>query len=216
VPGIFGAGGIGVNVNTGALIETIDADLAAALRASSATRGTYLLNGSPTGVQRANLDRRYLASNLSALTTQVLLSAALELEAGDIVTNLTFVSGATAANTPTNWWFALYSSAATPALLSQTADQTSTAWAANTAKTVALAAPQTITTSGVYYAAIMVKATTPPTLAGVAVENAAVAGAVVTGQAILAQTSGSSLTTTAPATVASPTTVANVPYVIAT
>jgi hypothetical protein len=42
----------------------------------------------------------------------------------------------------------------------------------------------------VYYAAIMVKAATPPTLAGVAVENAAVAGAVITGQAVLAQTSG--------------------------
>jgi anaerobic glycerol-3-phosphate dehydrogenase len=38
----------------------------------------------------------------------------------------------------------------------------------------------------------MVKATTPPTLAGVTVENAAAAGALVTGQAILAQTSGSS------------------------
>jgi hypothetical protein len=216
VPGIFGAGGTGVNVNTGALVESIDADFSAALRASAATRGTFLLNGSPTGVQRSNLDRRYLTSNLSALTTQVLLSTAIELEAGDVVTNLTFVSGATAAGTPANWWFALYSSAATPALLSQSADQTSTAWAANTAKTLALAAPQTITTSGVYYAAIMVKAATPPTLAGVAVENAAVAGAVITGQAVLAQTSGSSLTTTAPATVASPTTVANVPYVIAT
>jgi hypothetical protein len=43
----------------------------------------------------------------------------------------------------------------------------------------------------VYYAAIMVKAATPPTLAGVAVQNAVLAGAVVTGQKILAQTVGS-------------------------
>jgi hypothetical protein len=40
----------------------------------------------------------------------------------------------------------------TPALLAQTADQTSTAWAANTAKTVALATAQRVTSSGVYYA----------------------------------------------------------------
>jgi hypothetical protein len=60
VPGIFGAGGTGVNVNTGAVVESIDADFSAALRASAATRGTFLLNGSPTGVQRSNLDRRYL------------------------------------------------------------------------------------------------------------------------------------------------------------
>jgi hypothetical protein len=37
----------------------------------------------------------------------------------------------------------------------------------------------------------------------------------VAGQAVLAQTSGSSLTTTAPLTIATPTAVGTVPYVIA-
>jgi anaerobic glycerol-3-phosphate dehydrogenase len=74
----------------------------------------------------------------------------------------------------------------------------------------------TVPTTGVYYAAVMVKATTVPTLAGVTAENAAANGAIVSGQAVLAQTSGSSLTTTAPATVASPTTVATIPYVVVT
>jgi hypothetical protein len=191
VSGLIGAGGVGVNVNTGVESFTFDPDALVSLGVGLGTRTNYLLNGSPT-FQKSNLERRYLTSNLSALTTQVMLAAALPLEAGDVVTNLTFVSGATAAGTPTNWWFALYSSAATPALIAQTADQTSTAWAANTAKTVALSAPYTVLTAGVYYAAIMVKAATPPTLAGVALENAAAAGALVTGQAILAQTSGSS------------------------
>lgn len=174
----------------------------------------YLLEGSPTNSTLAsNLTREECGGNLSALTTQVMLSVALPLQAGDVVTSLTFVSGDTAANTPTNWWFALYDTAG--ALLAQTADQTSTAWAANTAKKVALATPQLITTAGVYYAAIMVKATTPPTLVGTAVQNAVVAGALGVSMKVLAQTSGSSLTTTAPATIATPTTVANIPLVIA-
>lgn len=180
------------------------------------TNPAWNLNGKPSGMFRESMDRRYVVTNMSALTTQVMLSAAISLEAGDVVTNLTFLSGATAANTPTNWWFALYDDSTTPALIAQTADQTSTAWAANTAKTVALATAYLVPRSGIYYAAIMVKATTPPTIAGVTLQNAAGAGAVVSGQKVLAQTSGAALTDTAPATVATPTTVATIPYVVVT
>jgi hypothetical protein len=175
---------------------------------------TYLLNGS--AVKRSNLDRRTLVTDTAALTTAVMKSVALPLEVGDVVTNLTFLSGATAAGTPLNWWFALYDTSATPALIAQSADQATAAWAANTAKTLALSAAYTVTTAGIYYAAVMVKATTPPSLAGVTLENAAAAGAIVSGQVVLAQTSGSALTDTAPATIASPTTVASIPYVVAT
>lgn len=175
----------------------------------------WLLNGSPTGVLRENLTRGDLGGNLAALTTQIMTAVAIPLEAGDVVTNLTFCSATTAAGTPTNWWFALYSTAATPALLGQTADQTSTAWAANTVKTVALAAPYTVLTTGVYYAAIMVKATTVPTLLGASL-NANASAAIITGQKVLANTSGATLTDTAPATIATPTTVATVPYCVAT
>jgi hypothetical protein len=172
------------------------------------------LNGSPAGTFRTNLRRTEAGGNLAALTTQVMTAVALYLEAGDVVTSLTFCSATTAAGTPTNWWFALYSSAATPALLAQSADQASAAWAANTPKTLALAAPYTVPTTGIYYAAVMVKATTPPTLLG-ATLNVNAAGAVIAGQKVLANTSGSSLTDTAPATIATPTTVATVPLVIA-
>jgi hypothetical protein len=174
----------------------------------------FLLSGNAT--KRSNLERNWLTSNAAALTTQVMTSVALPLVAGDIVTNLTFQSGATAAGTPTNWWFALYDTSATPALIAQSADQLTAAWAANTAITLPLSTAYTVTTSGIYYAAVMVKATTVPTLAGVTLQNAASAGAIVSGQSILAQTSGSSLTTTAPATIASPTTVATIPYVVVT
>ncbi len=146
-----------------------------------------------------------------ALVTQVMTSVPIYLAAGDVITNISFRSGATAADTPTNWWFALYSNAATPAKLAQTADQTNTAWAANTTKTVALATAQTISVSGIYWAAIMVKATAVPTLIGTAV-----APAIVTGERNLSVSSGSSLTDTAPATIATPTAKNFAPYVVLT
>jgi hypothetical protein len=177
----------------------------------------WVSNGQPAVFRESlPLGRLQTTSNLTALTSGVMTSVAIPLQAGDVVTNLTFVSGATAAGTPTAWWFALYDTSSTPALLRQTADQTTTAWAANTVKTVALATTYTVPTTGVYYAAVMVTATTAPTLAGLTIQNAATAGAVISGQSVLARTSGSSLTTTAPSTIASPTTVATVPYCVAT
>lgn len=161
---------------------------------------------------RKNLSRVGLADlGTTTLTTQVMRSVPIWLNAGDTVTNLTFCTGATAGATMTNWWFALYSNAATPALLAQSADQTSGAIAANTAITLALATAQKITTSGIYWAAIMVKASTVPSLLG-----ATAAPAVVTGEGNIGQTSGSSLAATAPATIASPTASQLVPYVVAT
>lgn len=165
---------------------------------------------------RANLPRFGLYDSASdtgqvALATGVMTAVRIKLGAGDVITNVSFRSGATAAGTPTAWWFALYSNAATPALLSQSADQTSTAWAANTTKTLALAAAQTITVGGYYWVAINVTATTPPTLLG-----ACAVAPIVTGEANLSVTSGSALTTTATATLAAPTVKQFVPYVVLT
>lgn len=173
------------------------------------------LNGLPTGLFRANLRRTECGGNLAALTTQVMTAVAMYFEAGDLVTNLTFCSATTAAGTPTNWWYALFSSDATPVLRGQTADQLTAAWAANTAMPLPLVTPYTILTTGIHYAAIMVKATTVPTLLGASL-NANAAAAVVTGQKVLANTSGSALVGTAPGTIATPTTIATVPYCVAT
>ena len=179
-------------------------------------RPDFLLNGSPTGTLRESFPRWACTTDLTAPTTQVMTTVAVPLQAGDVITNITFKSGATAADTPTNWWFALYSSASTPALLAQTADQTTGAWAANTAKTVALATAQLITTPGVYYAAFMMKATAVTSLVGRTLALAGASTGSISGQKALAQTSGSSLTTTAPATVATPTDSALVPYGVLT
>lgn len=165
---------------------------------------------------RRNLPRVGLADSAGdsghvALATGVMTSVPIFLAAGDLAANLTFISGATAAGTPTAYWFALYSMDATPALLAQTADQTTGAWAANTAKTLALATAQRIVKSGFYYAACMVTATTPPSLIGTIG-----AKPVVTGERNLSQSSGSGLTTTAPATIATPTVKTFVPLVVVT
>lgn len=174
----------------------------------------WALAGSPAGVYRASMSRLNAGGNLAALTTQVMLSAALYLQDGDVVSNLTFKSGGTAAVTPTNWWFALYDDSAVPALLAQSADQTTGAWAADTAKTLALSTPQLITRSGIYYAAVMVKAATVPTLIGASVQADASAGMLASDK-VLAQTSGAALTTTAPATITGGTAAGTVPLAVA-
>lgn len=161
---------------------------------------------------RENFDAGEGGSDVAAaLTTQVMTSTAIVLEPGDKVTSLSFLSGATAAGTPTNWWFALYDTAG--ALLYQSADQLTAAWAADTIKTLALSTAYVVPSLGVYYAAIMVKATTVPSLICRVAARAAANGALLTGYKVKAQTSGSALTTTAPATIATPTTVVNRPWV---
>lgn len=171
---------------------------------------------SPSTFFRRNLPRVGLYDSAGdtgqvALATGVMTSVPIYLAAGDVVTNISVRSGATAAGTPTNYWVALYSSASTPALLSQSADQTSTAWAANTTKTLALAAAQTITASGIYWVGVMVTATTPPTLLG-----CVGAPSIVSGERNLSQSSGSALTATAPSTITSATAKQFIPYVVLT
>jgi hypothetical protein len=175
----------------------------------------WLLNGSPAGTVRSNIDRTDVSSDTAAIATGTMLNAAVYLFAGDVVTNLTFTSGATAGASLTHWFFALYDTQATPALIAQSADQTSTAWAANTSKTLALSAPYTVPTTGWYRAAVSITASTVPTLIGVTVQTKASSG-VVSGQVMLAQTSGSAVGATAPATIATPATATQVPYVVAT
>jgi hypothetical protein len=172
----------------------------------------FLLHGSPASPRHENFSRLEVSADLAALTTQVMLSVAVPLQAGAQVSSITFVSGATAANTPTNYWAALYDPSGN--LLSQSPDLLTATWAADTAKTFTLAQAQASGPAAVYYAALMVKATAVPSLMGRSVNRAVAAGAILAGMPVLAQTSGSALTGTAPATIATPTTVANVPYVV--
>lgn len=178
----------------------------------------FALEGSPTGVYRSNIPRALAGTDLAAFTTNTMLSTAIYLPAGTVVTNLTFVTGVTPSAGPTHSFAALYSNAATPALLAQSADGTSSvAFAAETAYTMALSAPQTITTSGIYYAALSVTdGTTMPTLAGVGRAGAGASKVVITGNKQISQTSGSALNGVAPATITGSTASGKVPLVIVT
>jgi len=145
----------------------------------------------------------------TALTTQVATAVAIPVEIGDIISKVTVFVGATGAGTPTNSWAAIYSGVATtPSLLGQSADGTTAAIAASGAFTFTLSTPILVTAAnapyGYIYASVMVKATTPPTLASATIATA-VAYQWYTNAPLKmsAIAHGSSLTTTAPATIAS-------------
>lgn len=163
---------------------------------------------------RANMSRLQAMSNASVLTTEVMTSVPVYFYAGDAVESFTFVSATTAANTPTNQWAALYDPAGN--LVAQTPDLETEAWGANTKKTFTLDDPETIATTGWHRVALMVKATAPPTLAGVTLHNAVLSAALISGELPLSATSGSSLADTAPSTIGALTAIAGVPLVIVT
>jgi hypothetical protein len=151
-----------------------------------------------------------IANQSGILTNNKIHHYPIALPKGFSVGHITFISGATAASLPTHWWFGIYDSAFVQ--LAVTADQAGAAWAANTAKTLAIATTaQGAQTSfvtkyaGLYYVSIAASATTAvPTLLGLAAPNATIAAV---GNAILAGAGEASTagpyafpkTTTAPA-----------------
>ncbi|MFE7899163.1 right-handed parallel beta-helix repeat-containing protein [Streptomyces sp. NPDC057424] len=104
------------------------------------------------------------------------------LPKGLVVSSITFVSGGTAAVSPTNQWFTLHNSSRVA--LARTADNTTTAWAANAAKTLNVAqttagsaSSYTTTYNGLHYLGFMVAAGTMPNIVGEGSLPAAVANA---------------------------------------
>jgi hypothetical protein len=159
----------------------------------------------------ATLDRKGISTLAgNALTSQVMMCSAIFLPAGASITNLSFRSGTAltqGSNNDGHWWFALYDTQATPALIAQTADQGTAAWAATTVKTLPLVGgPFPITVSGIYYATVMVYAGTGgapvlPTIGGIALGSSTLSTGFAAGQKVLAGTAGAALTTTAPPTI---------------
>ncbi|MBP5918677.1 right-handed parallel beta-helix repeat-containing protein [Streptomyces sp. LBUM 1486] len=121
----------------------------------------------PSG--RYETTSRLRAGTSNTPTSGTLYLVPIWLPKGQVISNLGFVSGGTAASAPTNYWFTLHNSA--KVALARTADQLTAAWAANTAKTLAIAqttagAASTYTTTytGLHYLGVMIKATTVPNL----------------------------------------------------
>jgi hypothetical protein len=166
----------------------------------------WLRAGSPAGAYAESAPKLLSGADVAIAATGVELSAMVPLVAGTLVTNITFVTGATAAGTPTAGYAVLRDSAGVK--LAQSADFASTARAANNAYTVALTAPYLVPSTGLYRVGVSFTAGTVPTLRGVALGNAALTAVGTT----VAVTHGSAVGGVAPATTATPSNAAVVPY----
>jgi hypothetical protein len=131
--------------------------------------------------------------NTTVAASGTLFMQAIYLKAGQLVSNITLASATTAAGTPTNYFAALYD--VNRNLLAQSANQTTTAWAANTVKTFAMTTPYRVQTSGVYYIGYFMTATTVATLKG---GTAKTGGQLAGSTPILHGTSTTGLTTSLP------------------
>ena len=158
------------------------------------------------------LNRRYLISgalaetfdrnlcdevNTAVLSSGRLSGQAIWLEAGMTISSISFFSATTAAGTPTNQLFGLFDSSRN--LLMSSVNDTTTAWAANSIKTLALTSTFTTIYSGLYYLGVMVTATTVPTLKG---NTAKTGGQLQAAAPSMGGTSTTGLTTALPATAA--------------
>ena len=153
-----------------------------------------LPNYGPAGCKAETFPRQWCdETNVSVLSTGRLSLQAIWLQAGTVISSISLCSATTALSVGTNQLFGLYD--ANRNLLATTADNTSTAWGANSIKTLNLTAPYTVPSTGLYYIGVSVTATTPPTLKG----QAAPSGSQLRGLApILGGTSSTGLTSALP------------------
>lgn len=131
--------------------------------------------------------------NTSLLSTGRLSLEAIAIREGELLTSISFFSATTAAGTPTNQLFGLYDNNLN--LLRSSNNDTTTAWAANTRKTLNLTSTFTTTYTGLYYLGIMVTATTVPTIKGY---TALTGGQLRAAAPSLGGTSNTGLTTSLP------------------
>lgn len=189
------------------LVQRGFANTSPAAHASGAVVTPYIIAPAskalgPAGVFAETMPRETCPEvDTTVSTTGQIFDQAIWLTAGQKVSNITMCTGATAAGTPTHYALAVTDNLGNT--LGSTADQTTTAWAANTVKTIALSTPFVASYSGVYYVAFMVVATTVPTIKG---GTGRVNGALSVAPPIISGVSATTYTTgAAPATIALPT-----------
>jgi len=176
----------------------------------------YLFLGSPSATLFENFPHDQITTDCAIGATGLMTAVAIPLRQGSTISKISFLVGATAGATLTHQYTALYSTAATPALLAQSADAAAASMAANTAFTGTLVTPYVVPADGLYYAAICVTGTTIPTLIGkVTALNATVGAALNTlgGWPVVCATY-TGAASIAPATLASPTVLAVQPYAL--
>lgn len=121
----------------------------------------------PTGAIDETMPRVGNVSNIAGMLASgtLRLQAAVLVPKGRAVSSISLFSGSTAADTPLNQWFCLVRMSDL-AVLAKTVDDTTAAWAANSRKTLALAAPLIPAQDELCYVGACVVATTPPSLMG--------------------------------------------------
>jgi hypothetical protein len=124
---------------------------------------TVFPNLGPTGTIAETMPRELcIESNITGPTSGTMYFNPVFLKAGQVINNISFYSATTAAATPTNQVFAIYDR--NGKLMAKTVDDTTTAWAANSQKTLALTAAWTVPKDGPYFVALLVAAATVPSL----------------------------------------------------
>jgi hypothetical protein len=120
----------------------------------------------PTGVLAESIARINCPETNQAAPTAsgTLFMQAIYLQSGMTVSNILWHSATTAAGTPTNYFLGLYD--INRNLLATSANQTTTAWAAQTMKTLAMTTPYLVQSSGLYYIGMFMTATTVITSKG--------------------------------------------------
>lgn len=158
-------------------------------------QGPPFFNLGATGTLAETMPRETCpeVNTVAPTASGTLFMQALYLKAGQLVSNITVSSATTAAGTPTAGRVGLYD--ANRNLRATSADQTTTAWAANTIKTLAMTTPYRVPTSGLYYIGFYMTATSVITMKG---GTAKTGGQLAAAVPILHGTSSTGLTTTLP------------------
>lgn len=165
---IFGHSTVDARIPVGADGTALFADstqtLGVAYKNVSAVSGVMGRNVPPAGGIMETIPR-WSATTGNAPPSGSVQGIPVYLDSGVTITSISFANGSTAIAAATNQVFGLYNAAL--ALLATTTDDTSTAWAANTIKTLNLT-PGTFTTTyaGIHWIALLLVATTRPNVLG--------------------------------------------------
>lgn len=177
---------------------------------------TYMEAKAPTGMFAQNFPRSLITTDCAIGTTGLITGVSIPLHAGDTVTSISFLVGATAGATATNQWGGLYSSATIPLTLGQSTATATAAMPVNAIWTYTMATPIVIPIDGLYWAVSCVTAGTIPTFMGkalgtVVAQNTAL-NTLFGNQGYCVTATGNA--TTAPATMASLTNLIVQPWVL--
>jgi hypothetical protein len=174
-------------------------------------------SSSPTGCLGETFPR-CLGSSATATqtigaTTGTVYMMGVWLPAGLTITNLNWITGTTAAVSPTHWWLGIANSAGLQQ--AATADQLTAAIGASALKTVALSATYTTTATGLYYLLLSVTAGTNPTATGLPapIPNMNLAAPVLAGVSATTQSAPGTNGTTS---YTAPASAGGIPYIYLT